>query len=227
MNLYKKKLIVLIIFFSSCPIFANQALSSDFEKSLPELGLVDISSVDSTIQVQLKYSDSTNFMGVDVYGDLNRCYLQKDAAIKLASASKILKNHDKTLSLLVVDGLRPRSVQRKMWNIVKNTPMQRYIANPHFGSMHNYGCAVDVTIVDSVGNRLDMGTPMDHFGDLSQPALNAKFLKENKLTLQQVENRELLRQVMTSAGFHPIAIEWWHFDAFDKDFIRNTYPVIE
>lgn len=227
MNPYKKKLKILITFFSYCLIFANDGLCIDFGNSLPESGLVDISSIDSTIQVQLKYSDSTNFMGIDVYGDLDRCYLQKDAALKLVAASKFLKIYDNKLSLLVVDGLRPRSVQSKMWSIVKNTPMQRYVANPRFGSMHNYGCAVDLTIVDSIGNRLDMGTPMDHFGALSQPALNAKFLKENKLTLQQVENRELLRKVMISAGFHPIAIEWWHFEAFDKDFIRNTYPVIE
>lgn len=195
--------------------------------ALIQRGLVDIQSVDSMILVQLKYSDSSNFMGVDVYGDLESCFLQKNAALKLADASRILRSKHPGYRLLVVDGLRPRSIQYKMWNIVKHTPMQRYVANPRFGSMHNYGCAVDLTIADSSGNRLDMGTQMDHFGMLAQPVLESRFLKEKKLTEEQVANRRILRDVMVAAGFHPIAIEWWHFEAFEKDYIRTTFDIIE
>lgn len=199
----------------------------ELEKKIFENGLVDIRDLDSTIQVDLKYSGKNNFMGEDVYGELNSCFLQKAAAEKLIKANMTLKTRNPDLSLLVVDGLRPGRIQWKMWNIVKNTPMQKYVANPAYGSMHNYGCAVDLTIVDSHGNRLDMGTPMDHFGELAQPVLETKFLKMGRISASQVANRHLLRDVMIAAGFYPITIEWWHFEAFKNSYIRNTYKLIE
>jgi D-alanyl-D-alanine dipeptidase len=38
--------------------------------------------------------------------------------------------------------------------------------------MHNYGIAVDLTIVDDKGVPLDMGTGIDYFKSLSQPRLD-------------------------------------------------------
>jgi D-alanyl-D-alanine dipeptidase len=114
-----------------------------------------------------------------------------------------------------------------MWDLVKNTSMQPYVANPKWGSMHNYGAAVDITIVDEQGRRLDMGTPVDYFGRLAQPALEEKFLREGRLTPDQVRNRRLLREVMSDAGFLPISIEWWHFNAFEKSEVRSRYSIVE
>ncbi|NLG17640.1 MAG: M15 family metallopeptidase [Fibrobacter sp.] len=202
-------------------------LSSGIEESLLERGLIDVKSLDSTIEVELKYADSTNFMGKAVYGNLKRCFLRPGAAMKLAEANRFLKRLRPELSLLVVDGLRPRAIQKIMWDHVKDTPMQRYVANPQWGSMHNYGCAVDITIVDSNGNRLDMGTPVDHFGPLAQIQLEGYHLKTGKLTRKQFVNRLLLRKVMTEAGFSTIPIEWWHFEAFSRKHIRETYSIVE
>jgi D-alanyl-D-alanine dipeptidase len=199
---------------------------SSFEKDLIARGLVDIQQLDSTIKVDLKYARSDNFMKINVYGDFNKGYLQQDPARKLVLAGKFLKKIRPDLSLLVVDALRPLHVQQKMWGLLQGTPMQRYVANPRFGSMHNYGCAVDITIVDQNGTRLDMGTPMDLFGRLSEVRLENKHLKQGKLTIEHIRNRKLLRQVMISAGFNPIPIEWWHFEAFEKDYIRKTYSII-
>ncbi|MBZ0158010.1 MAG: M15 family metallopeptidase [Alphaproteobacteria bacterium] len=204
----------------------GKALSA-FEKQLREAGFADVQEIDPTLKVELKYASMENFMGINVYGDLTRGYLRREAAEKLATANRYLKRLHPRLSLLVVDGLRPRHVQRRMWEIVRGTPMQRYIANPHGGSLHNYGCAVDITIVDELGNRLDMGTPMDHFGILSQPRYENTFLKEGKLTAQHIANRRLLRKVMVAAGFHSIPIEWWHFEAFKKHIVRKRYSIIE
>jgi D-alanyl-D-alanine dipeptidase len=190
-------------------------------------GLVDARTLDSTIVVELKYADTLNFMKQNVYGDLRGCYLRPEAAKKLVRANAILRNYRPGLRLLVADAVRPRHVQRAMWDIVVNTPRQKYVANPRWGSMHNYGCAVDVTIVDSAGNRLDMGTEIDHFGPLAQPRLESRYLKTGRLTKQQTANRALLRSVMREAGFHPIAIEWWHFNAFDKRDIRTRFEIVE
>jgi D-alanyl-D-alanine dipeptidase len=191
------------------------------------MGFADVQEIDPSIKVELKYACTNNFMCANVYGDFKRGYLRREAAEKLAKANRSLKQIHPDLTLLVVDALRPRHVQRKMRSILEKTPMKHYVADPRGGSMHNYGCAVDITIVDAQGNRLDMGTPMDHFGILSQPRHEARFLREGKLTSQQIANRRLLRTVMTTAGFRPIPIEWWHFEAFEKTFIRKAYTIVE
>jgi D-alanyl-D-alanine dipeptidase len=200
---------------------------SGYEKQLVAGGFVDVKQIDSSLIVELKYACEDNFMKADVYGELRRCYLRRDAAEKLAAANAILKSRRPEFRILIADGFRPRRVQRRMWSLVKGTPMQRYVANPRWGSMHNYGCAVDVTIADTTGRRLDMGTPIDYFGALAQPRLEKQYRKNGQLSREQVENRRLLRTVMRQAGFHPIAIEWWHFNAFEKDSVRARYAIVE
>lgn len=200
---------------------------SDFEKKLLDLGLVDVQEIDPSLKVELKYACPRNFMGESVYGELKRGYLRPEAAEMLAAANRNLKKLRPNLTILVADALRPRHVQRKMWEALEGTGRQNYVAEPNRGSVHNYGCAVDVTIVDEKGEALDMGTPMDHFGILSQPRHEQRFLREKKLGSGQIENRLLLRRVMTEAGFHPLAIEWWHFDAFPKEIVRKRYTIVE
>jgi D-alanyl-D-alanine dipeptidase len=198
------------------------------EKRLIREGLVNVRTLDPTIIVDLKYAREDNFMGKAVYGDFNRAYLRPAAARKLAKASEILRSRFRNLRILVGDALRPRSVQCKMWELVVNTPMQRYVANPATGSMHNYGAAVDVTLYDVMtGKRLDMGTPLDHFGPLAQPAMEARYLRSGKLTKTQVANRVILRNAMLNAGWRILRIEWWHFNAFPKHYVRKHYAIVE
>ncbi len=198
------------------------------EQRLLQQGLIDVRLIDPSIVVDLKYAKADNFMGTDIYGDYTRAYLRPEAAWKLVRANEILQERHPNLRILVGDALRPRSVQRKMWQLVAGTPMQPYVANPKWGSMHNYGAAVDVTLYDvETEERLDMGTPLDHFGPLAQPKLEDRFLKEGKLSRDQVENRRILRSAMKGAGWHPLNIEWWHFNAFSKDYIRRNYSIIE
>jgi zinc D-Ala-D-Ala dipeptidase len=191
-------------------------------------GLIDVQDLDPSIRVDLKYAGSHNFMGRNVYGKLTRAYLRPSAAIKLVKASRIIQERHSELRLLVVDATRPRSVQHKMWKIVVDTPMQRYVANPYRGSMHNYGAAVDVTLYNvETGQALDMGTPVDYFGPLAHPNLEHEFFREGKLTAQQIENRLILRNAMVDAGWLILPIEWWHFNAFPIDYIREHYSIIE
>ncbi len=197
------------------------------ERKFLEHGLVDAGTLSPIIRVELKYSSPDNFMGEAVYGSLDRCWLRKEAAVKLARAAGILRSYHPEYRLCVLDAARPRSVQRRMYALVKGTPMQPYVANPAGVSMHNFGLAVDITIVDGDGVRLDMGTPPDFFGELAQPRLEEKFLREGRLTPAQVANRRLLRDVMTAAGFLPLSIEWWHFNALDRRELNGVYPIIE
>jgi D-alanyl-D-alanine dipeptidase len=199
----------------------------DWERIMTEAGLVDVRSVCPDLRVDLKYSTTDNFVHQDVYGDLDKCFLRKEAAAKLADAQKRLRALKPGWRLLVYDGARPRRVQARFFAIVRGTDQQQYVADPARGSIHNYGAAVDLTIIDADGKELDMGTPFDFFGELAQPKLEQQFLLQGKLTEVQLRNRRLLRDVMTQAGFLPISNEWWHFDAFPREEVERRYKIIE
>ncbi len=216
---------VLIVLLYTLPLFAGQEIS--LEKQLQNQGLVNIHTLAPDILVELKYSTLDNFLSADTYGELENCYLQPKAAAMLKRAQEFLKKSHPELTLLVYDGARPRSIQRKMWALVVNTPSEDYVANPDRGSVHNFGSAVDLTVATIDGIPLDMGTAFDYFGKLAQPRHEAKFLKENKLTQEQIDNRHILKDAMTQAGFQPISIEWWHFNAVPVKVARSQYQIIE
>jgi D-alanyl-D-alanine dipeptidase len=71
-----------------------------------------------------------------------------------------------------------------------------------------------------------MGTPFDGFTALVEPRLEAEFLASGALSASQIDNRLLLRKVMTQAGFHVLPIEWWHFDALPSDQVRGRFSLI-
>ena len=159
--------------------------AQSFEATMQKQGLVDVQKIDSSILVELKYSTTDNFVGKDVYGDLTRAYMQPMAARKLAKASQYLQEHHPNLRLLVYDAARPRQAQWNLWNALPDVPereRRKYVADPRLGSIHNYGCAVDLTVANADGKPLDMGTKYDFFGELAYPSREAALLKGGKLT---------------------------------------------
>jgi len=192
-------------------------------------GLVDVHKLDTTIAVDLKYSTSDNFVHCDMYGDFNKAYLQKDVAEKLIKAQKYLKELKEGYRLIIYDAVRPRSVQQKMWDTLK-IPFNdkiKFLSNPKLGSLHNFGAAVDISILDEKHQALDMGTPYDYQGDLAYPKLEVTLLSEGKLSAEQVENRRLLRKVMYKAGFFNIETEWWHFNSCTLEQAIEKYKIIK
>ena len=203
------------------PARANQPLPYAIED------VVAVSQPISNIRVHLAYSTSDNFLHEDVYGDLEECYLRREVVEMLTTAQTLLEAKRKGYQLIAYDCLRPRSVQYKMWHLVKGTGKEGYVADPEKGSIHNFGAAVDVSIADQVGNPLDMGTPFDYFGDLAQPRYEDRFLKDGLLTEKQIENRRLLREIMKEAGFQTLPEEWWHFNAFSLEEVQRRYTIVE
>ncbi|MFD2932640.1 M15 family metallopeptidase [Spirosoma flavum] len=205
------------------------------EQAMLKQGLVDVQKVDPTILVDLKYSTTGNFVGKDVYGDLTRAYMQPMAAKKLADASKYLQAHHPTLRLLVYDAARPRSAQWNLWNALPDLPeheRQKYVADPRKGSIHNYGCAVDLTVATKEGRNgtpepLDMGTKYDFFGELAYPSRENELLKSGKLTQQQIDNRQILRTAMRQGGFSSIEFEWWHFNALSREKAKMAFRIVD
>ena len=193
----------------------------------PTQNLVRILDADNTILVDLKYATKDNFTGMVLYDGFDGACLQPDVARMLAKAHQYLKSLHPGLRLLVYDAVRPLSVQRIMWERVKDTPYHRYVAHPDRLSLHNFGAAVDVTISDSLGKPLDMGTPFDHFGRAAGISDEEGLIRQGILTRQQVQNRQLLRQVMRHAGFQTVSGEWWHFNACSLQEAKQRYEVID
>lgn len=202
---------------------------STLEKKLISMDLVDVHSLDTSIAVDMKYSGTDNFMNRDVYGDFEKAYFQKDVADSLVKAQKYLNELKKGYRLIIYDATRPRSVQQYMWDSAGLTYNEKinYLANPVSGSLHNFGCAVDISILDDEGKVLDMGTPFDAMGIESGTDNEDMLFTEGKLTDQQIENRKLLRHVMQRAGFFNVQSEWWHFNACRIDEANRKYKIIE
>jgi D-alanyl-D-alanine dipeptidase len=219
-------LIFLLIFCSQICFSQGGKSVSPEAVQLKKAGLVDIQDLDSSIVVHLLYATEDNFVGEQMYKSLREAFLQVDAAKKLVMAQKYLKQIDTRYNLIVYDAARPQWAQEIMWNKVKDTPMKRYVANPVRISMHTYGVAVDVSILDSAGKELDMGTTVDFLGALAEPKHEAKYLASGELTREQVKNRELLRTVMKKAGFRGISNEWWHFEACTRTEAQSKYEKI-
>ena len=199
------------------------------ERTLINAGLVNIKMLDSSIIVDLKYSTNDNFLLTDVYGDLNNAYLQQEVVAKLLRAQQLLKLRFPYYSLIVYDAVRPRSIQLKMWDSIDVPAYERskYVSNPHNGSLHNYGAAVDLSIIDDNGIALDMGTPYDFFGEMAYPREEQRLLQEGKLTYKQLNNRKILRDVMAQAGFSGITTEWWHFNSCSRNEAAGRYKIVE
>lgn len=207
----------------------KEVIISDLELDLIEAGLVDIQTIDATIYIDIKYSTTDNFMNMDLYGDFDKAYLQPDVAKKLSKAQQYLKEEFPEYSLLVYDGVRPRHVQQMMWDSLK-LPFKektKFISNPKNGSIHNYGAAVDLTIINENKEILDMATPYDFIGKKAYPRLEQELLDKGEITQQQIDNRKLLRSVMKKAGFFGIQTEWWHFNSCKRSEAKLKYEVVE
>ena len=207
------------------PIYIIDSL----EQRLIDSGLVNIQDIIPGILTDVRYSDTNNFMATDVYGHLNRIYLQPSVAADLSKCQSKLKEIDSSLTLLVYDGVRPRSVQQFMWDIL-DMPIgekTKFVSNPKNGSLHNYGAAVDLTIADSNGFPLDMGAGYDDIRKIAYPRHEAAYLDSGMLTLQHIENRDLLRDVMRSGGFWGIQTEWWHFNRYSRDKAKGMFDIVE
>lgn len=192
--------------------------------------LVDILTINPTIQVDLKYASIDNFMRRKLYTDIDKLYLQKEVAIRLGKCQEFLKKLRPDLSLLVYDGVRPLSVQREMWNALDTIPVAqrtKFVSNPASGSIHNYGAAVDLTLCDASGNPIDMGAGYDDIREIAYPKYEERYLKSGELTQNQIENRKLLRKVMQSQNFRNIPTEWWHFNAFSRAEAKKRFSLLE
>ena len=167
-----------------------------------ETDLVELTSLDPSIRLDLRYASTNNFMQAKMYAE-GRAFMQREAAEAVVRAHKQLA--EKGYGLLIHDAYRPWYVTKMFWDA---TPLESrdFVANPAEGSRHNRGCAVDLTLFElATGAVVEMVGQYDEFSERSYPEYQGGTQRQRWL-------RDLLREAMEAEGFDIYEYEWWHFD---------------
>lgn len=190
------KFLLLIICFLFVKVSNAQIQTSD---KIADTTFVNLKDYSKDFVYDMKYATDDNFLKAKVY-DCAECFLRLKTVEALIAANKDFMK--KGYKIKLFDCYRPLSIQKKMWEIVSNP---EYVADPKKGSIHNRGGAVDISIVDTAGKEVDMGTPFDFFG--IQAGHNY-----TKLSKKVLLNRKYLKKVMVKNGFNSFDSEWWHYN---------------
>ena len=174
--------------------------------------LVDLTTLDPGIKLDIEYATPNNFLGTPVYEEA-KAFLQRPAAEALARIAQKLRPLG--YGLLIHDAYRPWYVTKIFWDA---TPEDKkiFVADPQEGSRHNRGCAVDLTLYD-----LKSGTPVVMTGGYDEMSERSYAFYPGGTSLERW-HRSLLRNAMEAAGFTVYQYEWWHFDY--KDW--QQYPIL-
>jgi D-alanyl-D-alanine dipeptidase len=173
--------------------------------------LVDVTSLDPTIRLDIRYATADNFVKRPVYTQA-RAFLQRPAAEALLRAHRALAK--KGFGIVVFDGYRPWSVTKIFWDLTPDSEKD-FVADPKTGSRHNRGCAADVSLYElATGKIVEMPSAYDEPTPRSYPT----FEGGDKVAR---ERRDLLRRAMEKESFFVLPWEWWHFDF--KDWA--SYPI--
>lgn len=169
--------------------------------------LVDVQSLDHTIEVDMRYRNASNFTGAPLPGyQGNHALMRREAAQALARVQASLKSQG--LGLKVWDAYRPVRATLAMVAWTQRVHRENLVTDGYIAdrSKHNLGVAIDLTLVRlSNKQELDMGTPHDEFSSAAHTA-NA--------TGAVAANRTLLVKAMAAQKFVNYDQEWWHF-SFD------------
>ena len=148
----------------------------------------------------LKYATTENFTGQVIY-DFTEAYARYGTVAKLAQAQEIFSQQGYRIKIW--DAYRPVSAQFRLWEIC---PDGNFVSNPNVGySNHTRGCALDLTLIDSEGNEIEMPTSFDDFSEKADRDYS-------DVSPAAAENAQMLEDVMTSCGFQGYYNEWWHFN---------------
>lgn len=182
-----------------------------------------------SVVLDVRYFGTDNFVGKSIQGyDKHTVLCTKKAGTALGKVARELASRN--LRLKVFDGYRPQKAvdHFKIWArnltdtltkakyyplIPKEELFERnYIAER---SSHSRGSTFDLTLIDTTGTELDMGTSWDYFGPTSWPS-------DTTVSKIAQANRKLLADVMTKHGFLPYNEEWWHFTLANEPY-PSTY----
>ena len=158
---------------------------------------------------------------------VKECFVRKEVFERLKTAQANLPDGYR---LRIWDAWRPLELQKELYEFYRQSIIEtfgltslpdtekdafisKYIAipseNPDMPPAHTTGGAVDLTLIDEIGNELDMGTGFD---DFSEKAETDYFEKQEFDGTDVQKNRRILKKAMEDAGFTNLPSEWWHYD---------------
>ena len=193
---------------SFCTIFVvvlvwagNIHAEDDWRRLLATGQLVDIKKADPTILVEMRYAGPNNVLGHSIYPEGMPCLARQEVVDSLQLAQRALQARG--YGLKVWDAFRPALAQRALW---KKFAVRHFVADPTDGrgSLHSWGLAVDVTVVDKDGHEIEMPSGFDNFTSAAS-AINAGGDPVVHARLR------MLQVAMKSGGFIGLSTEWWHF----------------
>jgi len=165
--------------------------------------LVNLERFIPGIVLDIRYATTNNFTGEKIYN--SPCaFVRKPVAEALLGIQNELL--EKGMGLKVFDAYRPYAATVKFYEVYKDT---NFVAAPWKGSVHNRGCAVDVTLIDLKTNKaFEMPTVFDDFTEEASHSYSD--LPDNIL-----KNRQVLKNIMIKYGFQIYDAEWWHYNFRD------------
>ena len=131
------------------------------------------------------------------------------------------------LRLLFIEGYRPPELQRHYFERYSaglraahpawsdgeiRTAASRYVSPPDVAP-HSAGAAVDLTLVDTDGRELDMGTPVNANPEESDGAC---YREAANIPAGARAHRDALGAALASAGLVNYPTEWWHWSYGDR-----------
>lgn len=144
----------------------------------------------------MRYATSRNVCGKPI-SDLKVPFLLEPVASALSEAASMFRMHG--FKIVIWDAARTKRTQALLRDYLDD---DQYVA---VNSNHNTGTAIDMTLIDSKGVLLDMGTDFDDFSPVA-------WSSNQELSDDVVQNRKLLKDIMAQAKFKQLDTEWWHFD---------------
>lgn len=210
-------------------LYAELAMK-DIDAKMRQAGLLDIRNIDNSILIDIKYATLDNFTGKVLYSSPFGVFLHSEVANAVAESNRILKSLFPNRRLIIFDAARPLSVQKEMFEIVRGTSCEPYIANPFGGApggFHNYGLAVDLSIYDLNEGLLDMGSDYDSFSSLSHAGNERSRVESGLLSPEAYANRMLLYFITGSSSLFPHPCEWWHYQLDYNESSKNQSNLLD
>ena len=175
------------------------------------LKMCDLEEEIDSLWLEISYATANNFSKSVIYTK-PKAFVRKP----LAEALKLLQDSlgQLGLAIKIYDAYRPYAATLLFYEVYPDT---NFVANPRYGSRHNRGACIDMTLVEkTTGKEIPMPTPFDEFSEKAHPDYP-------NLPDTVLKNRAFLFSIMSHFGFSHYPTEWWHFDY--KDW--KHYPLMD
>jgi len=185
--------------------------------------------------IDMMYAKSDNIIMHPVYLEVgfgNQAIAHVDAVIRLHDLAHELSLLN--LKMRICDAYRPPVAHQRILQLIK---VDGLFASKPENSMHCYGTAIDCCLTDEKGRDLKFPTEVDAYekkyarqlargdsADFNKHFAKARHDFMDTKYAEAINNRELLKRLMTSVGFETISHEWWHYQLPGGN---TDYPFVE